>query len=156
MSKDYCFLFVVGPDFSENNENRRKTTPTVDGDEGADVDVVFAQQNVMLRLAGDKLSIVTLVFDRQNLDQLDEPGGAAAGEVRKIHFFDSGQSQEFDQFWKSESVARIVKSVPKVIATTVTRRARKRRSQHRLSRRHLHLQKLDLYHLRRRRQQFFL
>jgi hypothetical protein len=48
-----------------------------------------------------------------------------------------------------------VKSVPKVIATTVTRRARKRRSQHRLSRRHLHLQKLD-FHLRRRRQQFFL
>ena len=51
MSENCGFLFVASADFSENDENRRKTTPTVDGDEGADVDVVFAQQNVVLGLS---------------------------------------------------------------------------------------------------------
>ena len=110
MHDDCRFLLVRG--LPEHDENGGNSTLVVDGDDRADVHVVLAKLNVMLGLSWDELTIVRLVLAGQHFDELWEPCRASRRQIRKIYFFDSGQSEKLDKLWEVETVGRVVKPVP--------------------------------------------
>ena len=123
-------LLFVGR-LSEDDADGGKLLLGDDGDDGADVDVVFAQQHVVLRLAGSETSVVRLVLGSQDLDEPSEPGDAARRQVRKVELLDPGQGQELDELVEGQSVGRVVKPVPEMVAAAVAGRAAEGGSQDR-------------------------